>query len=288
MDRIIFGDNQFFGINHMSEEKSRAQAMRFRDTRAILDVVDIAYDAGIRSYMFTTHELVRELCDHFRAQPTRYRDLRLLPAMPYAHKYANAVAEKGILQTLLDATEGQKWNMLGTGAMALAKQDPRGFVKILVDAEMRMFDGLATPVIFLQNIVVDLVIGLGAQDAFVTFSEHVRSKYGAEPGFITMNLARTVDVLTRLGIDRPVVCSSINKIGHLMNPSREACEQALGNRVCRYVAMSVFASGAVRPIDAVDYIRSLENVEAVLFGASSRGNIEESCRLISAAFERRA
>ena len=33
MDRILFGDNQFFGVNHMSEEKARAQSMKFRDTR---------------------------------------------------------------------------------------------------------------------------------------------------------------------------------------------------------------------------------------------------------------
>ena len=32
MDRLLFGDNQFFGINHMSEEKARAQAMRFQET----------------------------------------------------------------------------------------------------------------------------------------------------------------------------------------------------------------------------------------------------------------
>ena len=33
MDRLLFGDNQFFGVNHMSEEKARAQAMRFQDAR---------------------------------------------------------------------------------------------------------------------------------------------------------------------------------------------------------------------------------------------------------------
>ena len=33
MDRLLFGDNQFFGVNHMSEEKARAQAMRFQDHR---------------------------------------------------------------------------------------------------------------------------------------------------------------------------------------------------------------------------------------------------------------
>ena len=31
MDRILFGDNQFFGVNHMSEEKARTQSMRFQD-----------------------------------------------------------------------------------------------------------------------------------------------------------------------------------------------------------------------------------------------------------------
>ena len=25
MDRLLFGDNQFFGVNHMSEEKARSQ-----------------------------------------------------------------------------------------------------------------------------------------------------------------------------------------------------------------------------------------------------------------------
>ena len=49
MDKLLFGDNQFFGINHMSEEKARAQAMRFQRTDAIMDVLDVAYDSGFVS-----------------------------------------------------------------------------------------------------------------------------------------------------------------------------------------------------------------------------------------------
>ncbi len=67
MDRVLFGDNQFFGVNHMSEEKARAQAMRFQDTQAIIDVLDAAYDEGIRTFMCTTHDRMGEICDHFRA-----------------------------------------------------------------------------------------------------------------------------------------------------------------------------------------------------------------------------
>jgi len=44
MERVLFGDNQFFGVNHMSEDKARAQAMRFQNLRAIIDVLDAAYD----------------------------------------------------------------------------------------------------------------------------------------------------------------------------------------------------------------------------------------------------
>ena len=51
MDRILFGDNQFFAINHLSEEKARAQALRFQETRAVMGVLDYAYDLGIRTFM---------------------------------------------------------------------------------------------------------------------------------------------------------------------------------------------------------------------------------------------
>jgi len=86
MDRIIFGDNQFFGINHMSEEKAQAQSERFKDINAIIKVIDTAYDCGIHAFMFNTHDRVARLCDHFRANPDKYSDLRLYPSMPYAHK----------------------------------------------------------------------------------------------------------------------------------------------------------------------------------------------------------
>ena len=63
MDRLLFGDNQFFGINHMSEEKARAQAMRFQETSAIMQVLDVAYDEGIRTFMCTTHDRIGEIAN---------------------------------------------------------------------------------------------------------------------------------------------------------------------------------------------------------------------------------
>ena len=64
MDRVIFGDNQFFGINHMSEDKAQAQAERFQSLSAIIDVIDSAYDCGIRGFRFNTHDRVAEIWRH--------------------------------------------------------------------------------------------------------------------------------------------------------------------------------------------------------------------------------
>lgn len=72
IDKLLFGDNQFFGINHMSEEKARAQAMRFQDTSAIMEVLDAAYDEGIRTFMCTTRGRIAEVWDVVRANQARY------------------------------------------------------------------------------------------------------------------------------------------------------------------------------------------------------------------------
>ncbi len=281
MDRLLFGDNQFFGVNHMSEEKARAQAMRFQDTQAIIDVLDTAYDEGIRTFMCTTHDRIAEIASHVRAHPARYHDFLFYPCMPYAHKYANAMTDYGMLgavkrflpdEGLLDAAM--------RGGMSLAKKDIEGVTTLLIDAEMKMFQGLKTPVVFLQNVVVDFLLGLGFKEAFRIFANHVKARYSAEPGFITMNLPMLLDVLDEVGIDNPIVCANINKIGFRMCGGIEAYERALRERRFRAIAMSVFASGAIPPEEAIQWICAHPQIRSVVFGASSRGNIRSTRALM--------
>lgn len=284
MDRVLFGDNQFFGVNHMSEEKARAQQMRFQDTQAILDVLDAAYAEGIRTFMCTTHDRVEQICDHFRANRERYPDYRFYPCMPYAHKYANAVTEHGMLDALrmFLPQDGAMGAML-KGGVALANKDVATIMRLLIDAEMKMFHGLDTPVIFIQNVITDLLLGLRFDECFRIFHDHVRERYGAEPGFITMNTPRLLDVLDRLGIDNPIVCSNINKIGFRMCGGVELYEQTIATRRFRPVAMSVLASGAIPPREAIEYVCSQPRIEAIVFGASSRANIRQTKGLIDEA-----
>jgi len=281
MDKLLFGDNQFFGVNHMSEEKARSQAMRFQDIKTVIEVLDNAYDEGIKTFMCTTHERIALVCDHMRANPERYADYKFYPCMPYAHKYANAMTDHGLLGAIKNFLPEEGFiDSAMRGGMSLAKKDIEGITTLLIDAEMKMFAGLQTPVIFLQNVVVDFLLGLGFNEAFRIFANHVKARYGAEPGFITMNMPKLLDVLEELGIENPIVCANINKAGFRMSGGFEAYEASLKDKKFRAIAMSVFASGAIPPEEAIEWICEQPNIESIVFGASSRGNIRSTRELV--------
>lgn len=282
IDNLIFGDNQFFGVNHMSEAKARSQQMQFQDLSTIIKVLDSAYSEGIRTFMCTTHDRVEEICDHVRANRSHYRDYRFYPCMPYAHKYANAAAEDGMIGAIRKfLPQGGMMSAALRSGMSLATKDLDGVTTLLIDAEMKMFHGLNTPVIFLQNVVVDLLLGLRMKNSFRIFADHVREKYRAEPGFITMNMPMLLDLLDEVGVRNPIICSNINKIGFRMCGGVKAYQKAMRERKFRAIAMSAFASGAIPPRDAISWVCEQPNLESIVFGASSLSNIRSTQRLVT-------
>ena len=287
MDRAILGDNQFFAVNHLSDEKSRMQAIRFKDDKAIIDVLDNARTCGINTFMCTTYDRIGSICNYMRQNREEYKDFKIYPCMPYAHKYANAVTELGILGTLKAYIPGNIFAVTGKAGIAYMRKDYPSLMELLIDAEMKMFKGINTPVIFLQNVIVDLLYGLGMDKLFVHFAEYIKKKYNAEPGFITMNMPRIVDMCERLDIVNPIICSSINKIGFRMSGNMEEYEEYLqSERRFRPMAMQCLAAGALKPEEAMEYITRFPKIESVLFGASSKEHIQQTKELIEKGFSR--
>jgi hypothetical protein len=280
MERILFGDNQFFAVNHISDEKSRAQAIKFKDDSAIIKTLDYAIDAGISTFMCTTHERISNICDFIRDNPGKYKNFSIYPCLPYAHKYANAVTELGIVGTLKEYTPGNFFASIFKGGVAYLSKDYLSIMELLIDAELKMFKGIKTPVIFLQNVITDLLLGLQMTDVLKAFHDYIVKKYDAEPGFITMNMPKLLAVLEKAGIENPIVCTSINKAGFRMSGGKELYEKTLHTKKARIVAMQVFAGGAISAKEAIEYVRSLPNIQSILFGASSQGNIQETVSLI--------
>jgi hypothetical protein len=280
MDKVLFGDNQFFAVSHLSDEKSREQAIRFKDDEAIIRVLDQARETGINTFMCTTHDRIANICEYMRNNPEKYRNFNIFPGMPYAHKYANAVTDLGIIGTVKQYVPGNIFSTFTKGGVAFLRKDFIGLMELLIDAEMKMFKGIRTPVIFIQNVVVDMILGLKMLEVFKAYDLYIREKYNAEPGYITMNMPALLDALNSVGIENPIICSSINKMGFRMSGGKDLYEKYLSEKTFRPIAMQVLAAGALRPKEAIEYLSRFPRIESVLFGASSKIHIQETKDLI--------
>lgn len=284
MDKIIFGDNQFFGVNHMSEQTAIKQAQKFRTADDIYKTLEYVNDIGIKSFMFTTHNQLEPVFEKMKADP-KFKDFKLYPSMPYAHKYADALVELGPFEMINKFTPGNKLVSGLKGVGSVISSNPVPIMKLLVDSEMKLLKGMNVQGIFLLNIVTDLLLGLEMHEMFYEFAAYSEKKYGVKAGFFTMNHAKLHDVLVnKLGIKNPIIVSNINKIGFRMNPSQQEVESALAKKDSYNIAMSFLASGALRPKEATEYIRSIEGVDSVLFGASTPSHILETKKLLETSF----
>ncbi len=287
IDKVIFGDNQFFGINHMSQEKAQQLAEKFYNIDNIYSVYDQAFTAGIEAVMLNSNDRAAEICTHFRSQPEKYGHLNWYPSIPYPHKYANMVSELGLMGTLKNVLMKENstknaLSMVSQGGAALITRDLTKMIHLLVDIEMKMFYGLNVKVVFLQNIITDLILGFELKELFEAYCNHIRNKYNALPGLITQNLPQLVSKLEEWNIEEVVICSSFNKIGYLMSPGiKEYEEVAKKNDAQKYqlMAMSTIASGAIPVGEAYAYINQ-QNIQSVVFGASTSAHIEETVSLI--------
>jgi hypothetical protein len=184
----------------------------------------------------------------------------------------------GALKKLIPS--GGMVDTLTRGTRAVLGKDIEAVMAMLVDAEMKMFAGLETPVIFLQNVVTDLILGLGANEVFASFAGYVKQRYNAEAGFFTMNMPNLLRALHEAGVDKPIVCANVNKAGFRMSGGIDGYREAAEKYPARVIAMSVFASGGIPPRQAIEWVTSEPYVESIVFGASSRTNIENTVALI--------
>jgi hypothetical protein len=274
----------------MSEEKSHAMAINFSLLKSIADIVEYAYGCGIRSLMLNSNERAKEVCDCLLQNSSSWPELRLYPCIPYPHKYANLVTQKGLLGALTEVLVSESkvhdtLRMLAKGGLGVLEMNVIRLMELLIDVEMKMFAGLRIEAVFLQNIVTDLLLGFRMKDAFISYARYINGKYRAEPGFITMNMPRLTEFLLESGLDNPLVCASINKIGYLMNPDRASSEKTIREKKFRPVAMSIFASGAIPAEAAVEYVCNQPSIAAIVFGASKKEHIRETKILIERFWE---
>ena len=288
IDKIVFGDNQFFGINHMSQEKAQQLSEKFFDLKSILKIYDDVFRANVKAAMLNSNDRSADICEYFRQNQDKYHDINWYPSIPYPHKYANLIAEKGIISTINELLFRNNkasgvFNIIARGGSAIFTRDLISIMQMLIDLEMKIFRGLNVKVIFLQNIITDLLLGYNFKEIFLAYNDYIKNKYNVKPGFITQNLPLLHRRLNEWNIENVVLCTSFNKIGYLMSPNIDSYIKTIKNNdssIYEIMVMSTLASGAIPAKEAYNFINE-HNVQSVVFGASTKKHINETISLIS-------
>lgn len=281
--KAILGDNQFLGVNHANQAKAAELFERFKNPDAILEVIGFAYQAGVRDFMFTTHDRYEPVFDEIR-RSNLFPGMYYTPCLPYAHKYWNKLSDLGPVGMLTSTVFQINLLSIVPALFGLLVGKTKGITQVMTQIETLMCKGLPVRGVFLQNLAFDFLMSMELYGVIENFADVVSSRLGAQPGFITMNHAKaTAFLCDKVGVNKPWICANYNIDGFRMNPTPSICEASFASGRSNNIAMSVFASGRASAQEAMSYVVDQQHkgyIDAILFGSSSKQNIVSNAQMI--------
>jgi hypothetical protein len=285
IDSIILGDNQFFGVNHMSQDKGRLTYEKFKDMTEIKNILYCAMDNGVKGVMFSTHPEIYNITGMIRNDPALKYNFSIYINVPYIVKYVSMVTEMGIYRTIRTMFKGKSFinnvKYLYTSAYNVLTNDFLGITNRLIDVELNPFSGLNVKSVFLHNTLCDLALGYNLVSVIKNFHEYIEKKYKIIPAYGTLNYPLFCKFLNNAHITNALVMTAVNKKGFLMNPSRAACEEAIHTYSHEVLAMATLASGSLHPEEAYEYLFSIGNIKHIVVGLSSKKHADETFKIIN-------
>lgn len=283
IDQVILGDNQFFGVNHMSQDKGRATYEQFKDLNEIKRILKYGMSKGVKGVMFSTHPNIYQICDMIRAEDELRENLNIYVNVPYIIKYVSMVTEMGMYSTIKTMLKGKSGKgkakfLLETGANVMTLNH-LGVLERLIDVELTPFYDLNIKAVFLHNALCDLILGYNMKEVAVAFDKYVRKRYHAIPAYGTLNFSAFAKFLDECGLQNSLVMTAVNKKGFLMNPSRDQVVQDIAQTTHTVLAMATLASGRLLPEEAYSYLAETA-VKNVVVGLSSQKHADETFGII--------
>ncbi len=268
---IILGDNPFFGINHASVSKSQAyrKGVQLLDWNSAHCTMQEALALGVDHLMLTTHPEAPSLLTSMSVDPQLSR-FKIVPAVPYLHRLNGIVASKGIPAALARSIS---YKTLARDLLGGATLTAAGLVAFLEKESLQVRQlGFHTPYLALQNIFVDLLIGLGQADIINEVGERF-ARSGLRLVAITMN-----PLIADKFLDQSVVlCTHYNYLGYMVQPDLAAFQSWLAESVRQIWAMGIMSSGRAKPANVFGD-PNLKNFSSVVVGASRPESIASTVR----------
>ncbi len=275
----ILGDNQFFGVNHNDIDKGDKTKILFSNNDTIVSFINDSFDIGLSGCMINSnnrgYEIVNEISSAFKGE--------IHYSVPYPHKFASMVNERGMLMLLNYVFSKSSLTSL---FLHLPKFLLSGNIKytlpLILDLEIpkKLPKG---SYVYLQNIVTDLIIGMKRYDLIESFCEALVKK-GFYPGLITLNPVLLDKVVASFPLDiqkQLVICFNININGFNVFPSLDKVENFVRiDAHYKKMGMSILSSGGVNNIvDSLNYIKTLP-LDYVVYGSSNLKNVESNYNIL--------
>ena len=222
--KIILGDNQFFGINHFDLEKGEKTKLKFDSTKKIEAFINDSLEIGLDGFMINSNQRGYEIVNSSKFDVIT-KEIHY--SIPYPHKYASMVNENGMLSLFKHVIKNTSLmkNIIG-GIKLVATQNLKSITPLGLSLEVpkNLKKG---SYIYMQNIITDLLLGMGRGDILIEFIKSV-SNMGYKPGIITLNPIMFDKLLKNEQeaewIKDLIVCFNINKEGFNVFPSLDLVE----------------------------------------------------------------
>ena len=278
--KIILGDNQFFGINHFDLNKGEKTKLKFDTKLKIETFIKDSLEIGFDGFMINSNDIGYDIISGSEFDNTK----EIHYSIPYPHKYASMINEKGMMSLLSYVIKNTSFikNIIG-GIKLISTQNLRSITPLALDLEVPK-DLKKGSYIHLQNIITDLLIGMGRGDILIEFIKSVINM-GYKPGIITLNPIMLDKLLKNEQeanwLKDLVVCFNINKEGFNVFPSLKTVESFIDSRPkYQLMGMSIFASGSANIPHSIDYIKKFK-LDYVVFGSSRLENIKSNIQLFN-------
>ena len=294
--KLLVGDNPFHGISHLTQERSRKRNGEVRQSEYAAGLVVTALENGADGFMFSVSETTLSILKEIR-KTKNHENLELYAIVPYAYEYVRLATTVGGIPGLAKQLTKQilrsmNLSAMGNGIKGIVTVDPKALMKTYVLHEISRIKSVAGDnsnlvSIILHEMITEMALAFDLDWFFRSYIEFLQ-KRGIKPGFETRNFAFLVDKFRKWNIDFKDVSitSAFNKMGFQMNPSKMVCEQALAEaNGADIIAMSILASGYMKPPEAIDYIKGLPNLTGLVVGVSKEHHARETFSILRRRLE---
>jgi hypothetical protein len=290
---LLVGDNPFHGISHLSQQNVKNRGTEITRSKHAADIVKTSIENGANGFMFSVSETTLSILKMLPEKEPK-ECLNLYALVPYAYEYVRLATHEGGLPGLAkrfaqEVLQSGNLKTIGVGLKGVLTSDPLDLMKAYLSYEIIRIKASAKNrgvlrSVLLHEVVTDMAIALNFESLIKSYIKFMND-HGIEPGFETRNFSYLVKKFKEWDIDFKglVLAAPFNKVGFYMNPSKTDCEKAIADvSGSTMIVMSILAAGYLKPMEAIDYVRGLPNVNAIVVGVSSEQQARETFKLLGA------